>query len=576
MIDLRLCQYDHFWNLSNIANSRINSNGYIYPVIDYHKDSPNSYISNSDKVVRADYMLPAMYYNTLVDEVMNETGFLFVNKLASYSDDIIIPYSGNNLLRNKQGSRYEATFRASKDTLLNVLMPATPSVSFGNWVFFDTLDVGNNCGSYWSAGNYTKFTNGLGDNIFLRFADKIRFTVEYDLNFEPSLIDDVMSVVFTTNLNAYLNIPDRTSLNMLDIFINTYAGQPINISGEVTLETYDTVTWLGGWDKNSLLIFTPFYSQTLLAGSYIKIKDVEILQQGEIVYSNQNVSQVVTETGFEQNNFITISSLLLDITQADFIKGYIQQFNILPIINYITETVTFYPFSEIVSNLSKAYDWSNKIDLTEDYELIFILDSYAQRNKFTYSEDGSESKPIGTDSEIIIDNNNLELETDTAELPYAATNTVERLQGNVINQIGVFSGGKYSEAKVPRILYIEKKSASDIGGNVTYKDLENNTQVISNDIPLTWFIDNNKSENLGWGNNLLDTHYQLISSIIENAKIVSMYVRLTAADISQLDFSIPVWIDKFESYFYLSAVKGFSYTENKSTLVELVKLNING
>ena len=168
MIDLRLCQYDHFWNLSNIANSRINSNGYIYPVIDYHKDSPNSYISNSDKVVRADYMLPAMYYNTLVDEVMNETGFLFVNKLASYSDDIIIPYSGNNLLRNKQGSRYEATFRASKDTLLNVLMPATPSVSFGNWVFFDTLDVGNNCGSYWSAGNYTKFTNGLGDNIFLK------------------------------------------------------------------------------------------------------------------------------------------------------------------------------------------------------------------------------------------------------------------------------------------------------------------------------------------------------------------------------------------------------------------------
>jgi hypothetical protein len=204
-----------------------------------------------------------------------------------------------------------------------------------------------------------------------------------------------------------------------------------------------------------------------------------------------------------------------------------------------------------------------------------LLDAYAQNNWFRYKQDGDELKPAGTDGNIQIANGNLELEKDIVELVYAGTNMVTRLENNVVPNIGVYLAGVKEDEREPRVLILDNKAPADIGGSVTYDDTTS-TQVLSDTIPMCYFILDGKVLNLGFQNNLLPSYYELISNVLNRVKITTMLIRLSAADISTIDFTRPVWIQKHEAYFYISSIKGFSYTENKSTIVELVKLNING
>jgi hypothetical protein len=64
----------------------------------------------------------------------------------------------------------------------------------------------------------------------------------------------------------------------------------------------------------------------------------------------------------------------------------------------------------------------------------------------------------------------------------------------------------------------------------------------------------------------------VLSDVLNRLKVVSVPIRLNASDINQLDFTRPVYIKHFNAYFYISAIKAYTPTNNESTTVELVKL----
>jgi hypothetical protein len=105
---------------------------------------------------------------------------------------------------------------------------------------------------------------------------------------------------------------------------------------------------------------------------------------------------------------------------------------------------------------------------------------------------------------------------------------------------------------------------------VTYTDGITST-VVSNDIPLTWFIDSAKNYNAGF-QYLLDFSIDLIA-ILQNLKLVKADIRLNILDIINLNYFYPIYISEFNSYFFLSKINQFDYTSNESTKVELIKLN---
>ena len=55
-------------------------------------------------------------------------------------------------------------------------------------------------------------------------------------------------------------------------------------------------------------------------------------------------------------------------------------------------------------------------------------------------------------------------------------------------------------------------------------------------------------------------------------KYVEAFFKLTEVDINGLDFTIPVYIDKYKAYFYLNMIKNYQGSE-RATKAELIKID---
>jgi hypothetical protein len=71
---------------------------------------------------------------------------------------------------------------------------------------------------------------------------------------------------------------------------------------------------------------------------------------------------------------------------------------------------------------------------------------------------------------------------------------------------------------------------------------------------------------------LAAAHWQTITAIIARPHMVTVLMRLSAADINVLDFTRPKYVAYFQAFFLLSFVNQFRVDATASTEVELVKL----
>ena len=244
----------------------------------------------------------------------------------------------------------------------------------------------------------------------------------------------------------------------------------------------------------------------------------------------------------------------------------------MPIVDEDNKKVTLFEFSQIKDNINNAVDWSGKLDETNESELTFKIDSYGQNNYLNHKDDKFVLQlPQGSNGIITIGNQNLELKKDIYESPFAASETVNRLNGRKVMYIDLHDGVSLSTTESfkndvqPRTGYTAKSNFT-----VTYTDGTTST-VVSSDIPLTWFIDTSKNYNAGF-QYLLDNSIDLIA-ILQNLKVVKADIRLNILDIINLNYFYPIYISEFNSYFFLSKINQFDYTSNESTKVELIKLN---
>jgi len=69
----------------------------------------------------------------------------------------------------------------------------------------------------------------------------------------------------------------------------------------------------------------------------------------------------------------------------------------------------------------------------------------------------------------------------------------------------------------------------------------------------------------------LRDHWQEYISMSQNFKAVTVDLNLNVIDVQNHDYSRPVYIEKYQSYFFVS--KFMNYVSGKITKVELIKLN---
>lgn len=540
--DVNLCSLNHFWTKTNISNSRTNTSGYIYPIINYHSDAPNSYIDNTQRHINVGFMYPAIFYDSLLSQLVSEYGYTIDNKIendAIYSQNkLLLCYGGDDISHNGDVSFYTGKFSTAA--------VQAAQYDINNDLFFDFDTIEQPC-EYWvnvltlvsTVFNFQASVRVTG-NLTWEITNNEAFTVTGNL------------IVFDTVGNNQVDTPIT-----LNVGANT-----ITASFVVDVALQDLVTF-----DNTLTFAINNISATapnidIEAGTFIEFTNVEVLQSQPLTYKDAGVFVYMTPNSFFGN-----------FTLAQIFSNYLNMFAGLISVNDMTKEVVIFPFKYIKQNISNAYDWSDKIDLTESPSISFAASEYGKRNNFRYKENKDEAKPLGTDGVLLIQSENIEDEKEYVQLDYSATNTLTLLKDIEVPTIPVVENGEAKFKVNPRVLLLEPTDSADLPDTANLEYVDGGAPItISTDLPLCRFIDLSKSYNLGFGNTLINDFYSDIKDVIERYKVLKCNVRLNASDINQLDFTRPVWIEYFNSYFYISQISGYTPTNNESTSVELVKL----
>lgn len=206
---------------------------------------------------------------------------------------------------------------------------------------------------------------------------------------------------------------------------------------------------------------------------------------------------------------------LPDIKQIDFIKAVASMVGLFALPDG-ENGIKFIPFDNLSANKSKAVDWTNRVIMAYDSvtprNLQYTLDNIAQNNWFRYKEDDN---VMGNyDGNIHVDDATIEYERDAITLPFSACST----KGGVA-YIPLYSYNEEGELEYnktnPRILLLD-------GTKGIFKGLEWTTLIANN--------------------------YQTYKGLINNAKVVTEYIRLNSIELRDLEMDIPVYLAQYGCY----------------------------
>lgn len=553
LTDLDYYEWNHWYTFYEVNISRFNTEGYIYPIVDYAISS-SVITPYTTRVVNPRFMLPSMFADTVIEAIGKAIGYTIQNDLLEddnyTSAPLLIPATGRaelGLVDMKR--RYEITTASTSNVSIN-------NVDF-NIIGMDSIVEYD--GDYFFPFYITDtVVSGLG----MLMQDSLRGDVE--INFS---ISNGGAFTHTCEVRIW------EAASGLYLILGTVSC-PVGISSH-------TVTGLFSFDNSGnntkpqfSVVMGSDIGLVVQSGATIKISNIELLHEKEIQFIVAQSSPSPPLVRYP--DYVEMQQYMPDMLVSDFLKDYMNMYNLLPVLNEQSKTLRLRKFDSLEDNISSALDWSDKLDFTDEPEIKYTIDKFAQVNKFTWEQDGEEVQPYGTNGELEISNKNLELEKDIVKLDFSSTYSVNRLLGMDIPHIGVIDDfGEYTEKKNPRLLLLDLKDVTDYADTTafTYSDAPFSGPLnITTGIPVARFIADGETYNLGFKYSLLYLFYGAMANVLRNAIFVNCRLRLTDIDINTLDFFRPVFISHFNAYFYISQIKGYNATGNESTEVELVKL----
>jgi hypothetical protein len=588
--DFEWSDFNHAWNYTNAVAKSNASSGYVYPLINY------GYQNLASDIIDVRQILPSTYAKEILNRIVTQLRYTAnYNFDTSDFDTVILPYAKKNPeISNEIRLLNQVDLGNFNDYSINGLPTYVHYGARTNPFFVSTggLDI-NGVPTPYDARmdiSYNKI-NTAGSSTLYDFVENIftpQYAGTYDFDFTCELLDyDYMSFVFSPVVASFnMNTNTRLCVYKVDAsgarvqqLANTIANTGI-LSGTSTTvvpaipQTFITNTVNGsvylevGERLEACLEYTFF-------GSYSQSANVKTQLTGNFTPTVRSLTylKVDLQPTLVFNGLITYKSMLPKIKASEFLKDLCIRFGLILNINELTKTIDINILDKVKSNIPNAKDWSDKLDLTKKPQLLFKYDSYAQINNIKHKDDKSvQETPIGSDYQLLIVNSNLENEKDLYVSPFGVSEqcvfTVPtpdvstlliRLYDNVSN--------RFNKDVQLRIAYCES-----VTGKFKYTDGTTTSGYI--DVKRVWFVDNSKPDkSMGFGFNLIDKYSNTLINTLTNIKIVKCSVYLNLIDILTYDFFTPVYIEHFDSYFIVSNINQYDYTNEGTTEVELIKLN---
>lgn len=573
--DIDLSEFNHTWNLANAIDNidnQTNEDGYVYGLVAYGESFPGG--GN----VRLSKLLPSIRCKKILEKIVEQTGFTISGNIYSDSESIlhkmVIPYC-----RNEEQQELEVydtqlfnvglTTNSSLTTLPTDAPFFYPYGELGNIPFDDELTPHFDNGGLHSAGKYV-----VGLECYQKFTTTVNVTFKALPLTGATSINQSQTVRVTIFRKNTLG-----SVVQVGYSEETFYGGAMNVLLTRTLTvTTDTILVNVGdifYVNVSEIVHAAYYN----GGGYISgaVGDYEFKVLNTSTFENNVDGNLV----YGRN--LTMSSLLPDMLQSDFIKNILQITCGQIQCDSYSNTLYLTSFQE-VSESTTVKDWSEKVN--DKTDTIKLHSNYAQNNYLKYKADSSNEVTAGVpnnigDGVILINDESLPKEATMIQLQFAGTTiSTPRIIGSghvrvmpLVNKVDP-STYYFTLKTEPRILLYERETYSlpvryegiSTVDTLPYYSLQTTNYT-------TWFIDTitDRTYQLGFNNNLITTFFQTFIATVTNYKEVEVEVNLTAMDLNNFfDHSIPVYISKYQEKFYVDSIN--NYQKGKLTKCTLIRL----
>ena len=539
--ELDMHEYDHLWNIGNVMASRLNTTGYLYPIINYGTLLPDGDHTHSTGVY-ANEMRPAIFARYLVQKIVASAGYTLNDEpimadpvTAPIYSNLLLPFSSDKFIHPK---RYTDQYSPADIEYRSAGVPQTISTDrFPIPILFATKVKDHDNlfdGTYWTA---------------------------------PRIMTVDVSVTFSHITVTRSDGGDNSRGATFRIYVRPAGDVNTAVIAEHARIDFKTEDHLGEWDGITLSATIGVNPGDRIWAAYISSGHNQPV--GVQIHDGSNFQVKLNADNVLYGEMVQIEGALPDMSTTDFLK--VIQFLFCAIIqtDNISKTVSIVPFGHIVQNMPYALDWSDKI--TNDGEEFDVqIGDYCQQNEAKWQHDDTVTPDTYANGSFTLVDKNLNLYQDIYDLPFAASLDVVSLAAKYktiqISKVAdIYSSNAFETQTQPRICLLNK-----INTDIIYYQTDGNSQTAGDNIPLTWFASGSPIIADLTLKSIFQNHYRDLVNVLNDQRKLTCYLMLNEIDIQTLDFFKPVYISKYATYFYISKITDF--TGVKPCKVELIKL----
>ena len=255
------------------------------------------------------------------------------------------------------------------------------------------------------------------------------------------------------------------------------------------------------------------------------------------------------------NRWLELNNHLPDITIGKFIKEVGNIFAAIYDVNEFTKEIEIIRLDEIAANKTQAVDWSDKLDLSIPFDVTFILDGIGRTTKFKWSSDLKYSKSLLVFNEQIRETENY-IESDA---DYSDERSILLMPSPTIFM------PLWDENS--RRVNLDGKLRFAIARDETTFFLRYSPSLISAAHKVAYFDYDNSPYSLDWSKLYDDYFWQLLVPMIDRVQKVTAYFKLNDLDIQSFRFKYPVFISKFNRYFFVDEIAEYTGSEQSTKVV---------
>ena len=524
------------------------------------KDHCYPYISRggNKQGVHVTTFKPCFYLSALLTKGLNSLGWNVDSEFINESNISKLACDLNGDMTVSKTTIENSKTRASKTSDQTVNTTGSGVITFNDDSTTPNEDSNNNYNT--STYNYTVPSTG-------------RYTFTVSL-----IIGDY------TLLGGLASLPITVKILENNFFEKARATQTINPqSGQQTIEYTLTALLNAGDDIRVYYEWVKPLSVgfDIKTGSYFKVQRSSKLE--------------------ENDNFALNELIPDDIKLLDVINDFTRMFNVYYWTDIKTKKIYFEPRDTFFKDSTTALDWSDKLDLSNNYEIDYVS-SYKRNIKFSYKDDSDDKWLKGWEdrnkrkyaeyTHVLPDRfgeGTTEVKLDLFSASYghicneAVLNEIPFTSSKIWGEIPESgkSPDEYISSYNSRIFNFRKNAQLEPNGDsreIRYRPT-NGTPYTSLSIPYGIFESYNNTTadiNLSFtgSDGLFDTYYSnMLKNIEEGGRLIA-YFNLSSTDFDNLDFRKLVYIDapiQAKGYYLIESVNDYNPINNGLTKVSLFK-----